>query len=110
MRKDKGSIHHSLDSGLTSDVEKEVNSVEKLARLIDKIHKIMNTVKKNGLYSSQELSSDLAKFERFHCPAEEERVLLRAWDTRKKANKVLMIQLEGLCDTVDREVEKYVEK
>jgi len=62
--------------------------------MIKEVHKIMNTIKSNGMYSHKEMKTDMDNFELLEVPEYERKVLLMAWDFRVKESERLAKKLE----------------
>jgi hypothetical protein len=105
IRTDKGKQHLQLKPFLNKELDREFNSLVKRSDWIKKVHKIMNTIKANGMYSTKEMNLDLENMDLMNIPPEEKKVLRMGWDFRIEQTKQLCIDLEvfiNKCKEVER--------
>ena len=80
------------------EIDQQINRIEKKAKMIQKLHTIMKTIKANGMYSDKEMNADLTKMENMRTPEGEKKLLVDCWNIRKQANKQLMEETEKLIE------------
>ena len=88
----------------TKEIDIDIRTVCKSMALQNKLHSIQNFVKKNGLYSEQEISVQESNLVQLDCPEAERDILQRLWALRQTGNKHLM---ENEIVGVLRKLEMY---
>jgi len=93
---DRKGKNYRLKASFSDELDKEINELEKKARMIKKLQTIMNTIKANGLYSDKEMQNDLMQMERLNAPNEEKNLICECWNIRNMANKQLSKETKKL--------------
>jgi translation initiation factor 2 beta subunit (eIF-2beta)/eIF-5 len=101
---DRHGRNYRLKPSFSDEIDKQINELEKKARMISKLKKIMNTIKANGLYSDKELQNDLRNLEVHNAPDEEVLLITECWQMRKLANEQLMRDTKLLLEKIKKEL------
>ena len=96
--------HLRLPSALTQELDKELHSLRKHSDMIREVHKIMNTIKANGMYSHKERELEESNYDLMQVPPEERRVLRMGWDFRIRESERLAKKLESFILKCEREI------
>ena len=75
--------------------------------MIREVHKIMNTIKANGMYSHKEREIEESNYDLMQVPPEERRVLRMGWDFRIRESERLSKRLERFIKKCERELALY---
>lgn len=103
---DRTGKNYRLNPSFSDTIDKDINSLEKMARMINKLKTIMNTIKANGLYSDKEMQNDLSQMEKHNAPDDEVRLICECWQIRKLANEQLMKETKYLLSKLKKELTK----
>lgn len=106
QRTDKGHSHSKLDYAFNKDIDTEINNIDKLARMVQKIHGIANHIKANGMYSEKQLELERSSMERLNVNQEERILLNEVWEIRHLANKKIMSDLKRLLKEIKKEMKE----
>ena len=90
----------------TDTLDKEIMELEKKAQMIQRLQRIMNTIKANGLYSEKEMSKDLQTMDDMNAPPDEQQIISECWNIRKLANEQLMRQTKIMLKNLKKELKK----
>lgn len=104
MRSDKGLKHHSLAPAFGEHLDKDLKNLKKLNDMIKEVHKIMNTIKANGMYSHKERLIEQDNYEIMNTPEYERKVLQMGWDFRTKQSERLCKGLEDFINKCEEEL------
>ena len=94
--------YYRLNPSVSEDIDKRINELDKKAMFIRKLIGILNTVKANGLYSDTEFQKECDRLDNFKAPADERRLIMKAWEIRSLLNKDIMIELESLLIDIEK--------
>jgi hypothetical protein len=72
--------------------------------MIHEVHKIMNTIKANGMYSHKQQDLDEANYNIMQVPDSEREVLRKGWEFRIRETERLSKQLLDFIEKCEREL------
>jgi len=106
MRSDTGHSHSKLDYAFNKKIDTDINNIDKLARMVKKLHGIANHIKANGMYSEQEMELEHQRMNKLNVNDEERILLEEVWEIRHLANKKIMNDLKKTLNEIKREMKK----
>lgn len=90
----------------TDDLDRELIELEKKAHMIQRLQRIMNTIKANGLYSEKEMARDMQTMDDMNAPQDEQHLITECWHIRKLANEQLMKETKILLKKLKKDMMK----
>lgn len=93
------------------EIKEKLRRVEETQRTLEKIFKMMKTIKMNSLHSEKEFAKDMMIFnvkirdarndmQRYEELKNEKEIMMRAWKVRMELSKKMQEELKALIDEI----------